>query len=274
MNDVENERRRMDATIERLLRVTPPGAVGRPSPAPALRTFAVVAGVFATMLLVLVVLRRAPFFFVLLVLLLGLGGAWAWWRAGPRDDEGEAQREPWADDELRRTEASVLKLRQALAHAPSAVHTFAPDAERALDAISRGSRALARRADSLRRVVEGIGSGQIEREHADLLARLIRTSEPEAHRILEQAIVSSERKRHRVRELQGWAERVAAERLRIRHTLEATYLDVERAIAAELPPVEGEAAWSLGRLTDEMSAIAEALERHATLSRDPDPIEG
>lgn len=277
MIDPEHERRRLDATIDRLLRITAPSELAprtpqkRPkkgdSPAALLKTAAVIAAILATLLLVLVVLRRAPFFALLPVVLLVLGGTWAWWSAGLREKQESAGEHP--DAELLRTGAAIKRLREALSRAPSAMQSFVPDAERALEAISRGALALERRASSLATVLEGLGSGRIEKEHAELLSRLIQTSEPEAHGLLEQALASSERKRQRVQELRTWAERVAAERLRIRHALEATHLDVERAIAANLPPLQGEAAWNLGRLTDEIGAIAEALERHAAIEGVP-----
>lgn len=260
MDEPRRERRRLEASIARLQRAAevstgaPQGGGGR--------TGAMVAAAVAALVCVLVVLRRGPPFLLLLAVLFVLFAAGLWRLAGPSRAEPSAGAR---DEELLRTEAAIGQILAALQRAPSGVRDFVRDAELALEAISRGARALARRAASLRAVEEGLSGELIEREHAELLSRRAATSDPDAGRILEQALAISELKRHRGRELKAYAERISAERLRIRHAVEALHLDIERALAADLTQSADDAARSLGRLTDEIGAIADALESVSTL---------
>lgn len=260
MDEPGRERRRLEATIARLQRAAE-ASTGAPEGA-RWKTGAMAVASAAAVLCVFVVLRRGPPFLLLLAVLLVLFAAGLWWLAEqrPAGPPSEAR-----DEELLRTEAAIRELLEALQRAPSAVRGFVRDTELALEAISRGARALARRAASLRALEEGLSGERVEREHAELLSRRAATSDPDARRILEQAVAVSELKRHRVKELEAYAERISAERLRIRHAVEALHLDIERALAADLAQSADEAARSLGRLTDEIGAIADALESVSAL---------
>lgn len=260
MDEPERERRRLEATIARLQRAAE-ASTGAAEGA-RWKTGALAAASVAAFLCVLLVLRRGPPFLLLLAMLFVFFAAGLWWLAGQRRAEPSTEAR---DEELLRTEAAIREILEALQRAPRAVRGFVRDAEQALEAISRGARALARRSASLRALEEGLSGERVESDHAELLSRRTATADPDARRILEQALAVSELKRHRVRELGAYAERLSAERLRIRHAVEGLRLDIERALAADLTQSAEDAARSLGRLTDEIGAIADALESVSAL---------
>ncbi len=252
MGEPDLERRRLAKNIARLQRASSSGF----GTAPAGRAFsllklgALVAGTAAGLLVALVVLRRGSPVLLLFAAGLSFYGARLWWRSKRRPSElpGGAA----ADEEWLRTEAALGKLREALDRAPVAVRRFVQDARRAIEAISRGAAALASRAAWLEEVVRALGAAPLEAEHAGLSERLKTTADPTARRLLQQALAASTLKAERAQELVRYSERVFAEQLRIRHALEALYLDVERAVAADRIRSQADATSSLTRLANEI----------------------
>jgi hypothetical protein len=275
MDDAERERLRLEATIARLQRAAEarggtPAPLARvqpgqraPRPVPdglRLRRYAVLGGLAAALVLLLFVVRRPSPLFLVLALVMAAVAARLWRGGGGPPAPGGADVPQERDEELRRTEEALDRVRDALRRAPAAVHGFVEHAELALDAIGRGARVLAQRAAALCALVGEARLGRADREHEELVARRAATGDAGAQRILDQALAASELKRRRLRELQAWSERASAEQLRVRHMLETLHLDIERAISSELPRVQGETSRSLVRLTDEVAAIADALE--------------
>lgn len=164
------------------------------------------------------------------------------------------------DDELLRTEQTLAAIAESLRRAPAPVRAFAEDVERGLRGVAEAARTLAKRQWRLSRVLAAQSSRAFEEEHLRLLERRDGSVDAGARQILDEAVAQSELRRRKLGEVAKYGERFAAERLRIRHAVESLHLDVERAIAADFALSEGRLAESFGRLTDEIAAIADALE--------------
>lgn len=268
------EPKRLEESIARLERVAgqssaeaAPLVAGPGTPragvteAPLLRLGALLAAVVAALIAALVTLRRAPAVMILATVALAFLAARLWSRA--RAAASPPPPEPPAKPielELSRTQAALTGFVDAIERAPEPVRAFVKDAERAARAIGHGSRALAARGVWLHELLLRLDSKRLEAEHLALVEKRDRAQDPSARHLLTEALRASEQKRQSARALAAESERLLAEQLRIRHAVEALQLDLERTLAADPIRGQAEATRSLASLSNEISAIAAALE--------------
>lgn len=167
------------------------------------------------------------------------------------------------DEEAARVDEIAGKLTEELRTGPVVLREIVRDPATAIEALRKGHHALAQRELTLRTLVDEAQEIRLRQERAHLVARRAETSDAIAQARFDEAIAALDQQRLERAAVIAAADRLEAERIRLRYSLETLLAQVIRARTTrgtEAQVDDGVLRETLQRLTDEIGAVADALD--------------
>ena len=214
-----------------------------------------------------------PFWLLFVALALAMGGASQFKRA-PQLTEGEepasSKRDatastqiPGLEDDKRHVDEVARQLLKELKEGPSILREIVARPEQTVEGLRSGYHALASREQKLRELIRAEDEVRLDSERAALVLKRDQSKDEVVRARYEDALRALDQQREERAAVLRAAERMEAERIRLRYSLEGLLAQVIRARSTH--GIEGQAndtalRHSLERLSDEVSAVTDALE--------------
>ncbi|MBX5480433.1 MAG: hypothetical protein IRZ16_01090 [Myxococcaceae bacterium] len=213
-----------------------------------------------------------PFWLYFVALGLFFGGAAQFGRRAPSGEESRANEPRKLDvpaptaaeaDEAKRVDELARQLTKELQEGPAVLRQIVEKPAQTIDGLRKGYHAIAERERKLRALLSPEEDARLERDRASLVERRDRATDDVTRARYDDALRALDQQRKEREGLRTTANRLEAERVRLRFTLESLLSQVVRARSMHgLDASSGSDAalrQSLQQLTEEIGAVAEAV---------------